>query len=299
VVWDSDDIPDDASVSDYATIDVPRTTLPPYPGLDSDGENCVGEVEAATINVRSSGYAKHGRKQPSAPSAYRFLGTDLLLTDDAVGRCAHVSARANSFVQRFRDSAGAESPFVLVMNFILPWGNVVSYHAPDHGGSTPTVGDPAVDALLKRYLSGDASFCDKRLKIIARCIDAPWAVKKAVGSKPAILGTRLPATYHRGDRYFEISLDVGASRAASYILALVRKSASRVSMELSFILEGQAQTELPERVLFAWGFHHIATSAPVAPTWAAWEKSLAEDLAAEDGDGDGDGDGRPRAATVG
>jgi hypothetical protein len=43
----------------------------------------------------------------------------------------------------------------------------------------------------------------------------------AVGNKPALIGTKLSQHYSRGDRFFEIDIDIGSSAVASRVLGLV------------------------------------------------------------------------------
>jgi hypothetical protein len=42
------------------------------------------------------------------------------------------------------------------------------------------------------------------LKVIPRCVEGPWMVKAAVGSTPAIMGTKICHTYHRLENAFEV-----------------------------------------------------------------------------------------------
>jgi uncharacterized membrane protein len=49
----------------------------------------------------------------------------------------------------------------------------------------------------------------------------PWVVKMAVGNKPALIGTKLQQFYTRGDRFFEIDIDIGSSQVAARVLGLV------------------------------------------------------------------------------
>ena len=40
-------------------------------------------------------------------------------------------------------------------------------------------------------------------------VDGPWAIKFAVGNKPALTGTKLTQTYYCGKGYFEIDIEEG------------------------------------------------------------------------------------------
>ena len=64
-------------------------------------------------------------------------------------------------------------------------------------------------------------FCDGRFKMIPQIIEGNWAIKMAVGSKPALTGKKLTQSYYRGKGYLEIDIDISASPIATGILSLV------------------------------------------------------------------------------
>ena len=43
----------------------------------------------------------------------------------------------------------------------------------------------------------------------------------AIGSKPALTGTKLAQYYYRGENYLEVDIDIGSSSVAANILSLV------------------------------------------------------------------------------
>ena len=47
----------------------------------------------------------------------------------------------------------------------------------------------------------------------------------------------------------QVDIDVGSSSVASAIVSLVAGYATRVTVDLAFVLEGQRPAELPERLL--------------------------------------------------
>ncbi len=55
-------------------------------------------------------------------------------------------------------------------------------------------------------------------------VQGPWAVKMAVGSKPALIGNKLQLHYSRGPGYFEVDIDIGSSSVASRILSMARET---------------------------------------------------------------------------
>lgn len=47
---------------------------------------------------------------------------------------------------------------------------------------------------------------------LMQIVEGNWVVKRAAGSTPAILGTKLKQHHFRGDNYLETDLEIGASR---------------------------------------------------------------------------------------
>ena len=109
----------------------------------------------------------------------------------------------------------------------------------------------AFDRCMRAFLDGDDQTRDSRLKIIPRIAEGSWLVKKGVGTTPAILGRKVKQTYYRNayKNYMEIDADVGSSVVAGKILSLVKSAATSLIIELSFLLQGESEDELPESML--------------------------------------------------
>ena len=105
--------------------------------------------------------------------------------------------------------------------------------------------------LCSDFLEGNDEFCKGRFKLIPRVVEGSWVVKKGVGSTPAILGKKLDQRYYQGTNYFELDIDVGSSSVAGSILGLVKGYAKALVIDLAFLLEGQTEGELPERLIGA------------------------------------------------
>jgi hypothetical protein len=245
--------------------------------LEEGGEasNCWEEPSAESFLVRGKTYLTDGKKVPSQESAYMLLGVDLLLGADQL---RHVAAREGGFVQRFKKKAGENCPFILILNFTLPWGSFISYFSPRHGKSSPYIGDPVFDKLMKQIIEDDDStneFRNNRLKIIPMCKDGPWLVRSTVGGKPAIIGTKIVQYYYKGEGYFEIVTDVCSSTAALYILGVVKNYTKIVSVDLGFVIQGEDEDELPERLIGALRFNHLDVSG--ALTFESWENRNEDD----------------------
>ena len=78
---------------------------------------------------------------------------------------------------------------------------------------------------LKRFIAGSNEYRDEHLKFIPHLIEGPWVVKKAVGSKPAVIGSKLKQTYHASPakNSLEVDIDVCSSKIAANIFSVVKK----------------------------------------------------------------------------
>jgi len=113
---------------------------------------------------------------------------------------------------------------------------------------------------LKRFIhTEDDHYRDTRLKFIPRIVEGPWLVKKAVGTKPAIIGMKLKQSYHSnpGKNYYEVDIDVSSASAAASIYSVVKGQARNLIIDLSFLMEGQEVETLPEVLLAAARIIHI------------------------------------------
>jgi len=99
------------------------------------------------------------------------------------------------------------------------------------------------------------------VKFCAKLLVAPSLVKstasKLGGERPVIICKKLNSKFHRGDNYLEINMDVGSSKIASMMNSTILKACSKIVVEESWILEGQEEDELPERVLGSVRSHFI------------------------------------------
>lgn len=144
---------------------------------------------------------------------------------------------------------------LFVFNFMVPGTpnyNLVLNFALDVDqpqADTP----PGFARLLRAFENGTDEYRNTRFKLIPRVHEGSWLVKSAVGSTPAILGRKLPLRHFRGQagavRYIEIDIDVGATAVAGQILRLVKGYAKTLVIDLVFLIEAQADEELPEVLL--------------------------------------------------
>lgn len=212
------------------------------------------EAPAESFNVRGPNYMKDRVKQPSAPAAYRLMGVDLINTAKPIytGMCAHPTERVQQALKRERETGVKElPPFVFAVNLCIPGPTIyhqVSYFAIDdmeeiEQGKTP------LGRLMQKFIFGDSDhFRNHTFKLIPRIVEGNYIVRKAVGSKPSILGKKLNQIYIRGDRYFEMIIDIASDPVAQRIVRLALGYAKTLVVDMMFVLEGTDEETLPEQV---------------------------------------------------
>ena len=188
----------------------------------------------------------------SLPAAFPCRGVDLWLTDNAMQDIKRHPAVLGG---RLNDKP------TLIVNFLMPWGNLVSYFEIKKSSmpaGTVTVWD--------KFVAGDQKFRDARLKLLPVVVEGPWVCRKAIGggNAPAVIGKALPVHYFNdtdgATGHFEADLDVCASSVARGILSIVKNHTKSITIDLVFILEAQASSELPEQVLGAYRLHSLDPS---------------------------------------
>eukprot|EP00127_Corallochytrium_limacisporum_P003424 Clim_evm52s149 gene=Clim_evmTU52s149 len=212
--------------------------FPKGPPTGSKHSWCEPEVE---MKVRSPTYLKDKVKIMSKPPLLRLQNCDMINKEERVDNwCAH----PESYVQKAL-SKGSKS-FYLAINFQSPPHHLICTWVLH---STEDIeNDKAFQLLWEHFIDGDDSYRDSRFKVIPSLVDAPWVVKRAVGNKPALLGTKLKHRYFRGQQYFEIDCDVFSSQVANMIVGVMRNYSKQLSIDLGFVIQGEQAVELPERL---------------------------------------------------
>jgi len=116
--------------------------------------------------------------------------------------------------------------------------------------------DPALETAarsafliaLDRFVKSSNEYRDNHFKFIPKLVEGNFIVKKAIGSKPALIGTKLKQSYHINltKNYMEIDVDVCSSKIAANIFGLVKKAAKELTIDFNFTIEGQDLDTLPE-----------------------------------------------------
>ena len=92
-------------------------------------------------------------------------------------------------------------------------------------------------------------FRNQRTKIIPKVIDAPWVVTAAVRPAPVLMGLKVVQRYFKGEGYFESDTYVGSSMIADNIVGMCRSYTSMFSTNIAFVVQGESEDELPERLV--------------------------------------------------
>ncbi|KAL7534781.1 hypothetical protein ACHAXR_010189 [Thalassiosira sp. AJA248-18] len=232
--------------------------------------NCWSSPASTNFHVRGPNYLKDKKKVPSGDYLFPCRGCDLFLTDNAP---VNLGRNPSILEGKLRDVP------TFVINYRLPWGVFISYHEiPErflpflrrgHGygdASAPLpsmAGMPAGDRAACNFLLSDAEEKSQVWKIVPVVVEGPWVVKRVVGGKPAIIGTKLPIQFvyqppEKGlSEYLEADLDIVSSAAARNILAVVRSYTQVLTIDLGYVVQGNKQEELPEQMMLGLRLHGL------------------------------------------
>lgn len=213
------------------------------------------EPDANSFRVRGKTYTKDKKKINAGRSIGRLIATDVVVVEKTQygGMCNHPTQRVQKALERERQ--GLESglpPFLFVVNICLPgppfFHGVFYYAIDDMSTIDGTDGTPS-SKLCNEFIFGDSDkFRNETFKLIPQIVEGNFIVRKAVGSTPAIMGTKLTQTYARGDRFFEVILDCGSSSVATGVIRVSLGYCTEMVIDMGFLLEGKDESVLPERI---------------------------------------------------
>ncbi len=230
--------------------------------------------------MRGPTYAADGIKIPSDETIFALLGADSVLKAKQQDyRECDVSKSKVSFYNNLKATStrlGMKAPFLIVVNFVVPWGNLLAYFYRPDGDKGRALNSSRKEVksemLWNSFLRSDTETRNKTLKFIPRVIEGPWALKKLVGTNPAIIGQKIPTSYFGSveDGYLEICMNVTkGGKVANSICNAVASKSSIVSLDLAFLLQGTGNEDLPEQLLTVMRLHHVSLKkvhvAPISP----------------------------------
>lgn len=243
---------EDASEYDWME-KIKSTGAVPYLELDGPSKNGWTTPTSDRFMVRGPTYLSDKVKIPAGEFLLKPLGFDWMKGPTKISEVlSHPNHRIRKTLDELAmtDTDAATRPFIWAFNLQIP--NKDNYSAIIYFVSFEPVEE---GSLMDRFLKGDDSFKNSRLKLIANMAKAPWIVRTAVGEQAiCILGRALKCKYTSDSDFIEVDVDIGSSIMANAIVHLAFGYVTCLTVDLAFLLEGQSEDELPEQVLCAIRF---------------------------------------------
>ena len=230
--------------------------LVPYPGEGNTKETCWSEPPGSNFMVRGETYLVDNKKIPSKETYLEILTCEFAAIDSnvTIETMAGASRSTAEYLAKEARAKGVEPTPLFVVTFLVP-GYVLSWYCQKREGAGP---DPILDPMWdKFYNEDDDKYRNERLKILPGVSDGIWIVKKTVGKKPAIAARAVNCSWNRGGNYLEVVYDVSTSYVGNKIFSVVKGYAKKITIDLSFLIQGNSRKELPERILCAARFHQM------------------------------------------
>ena len=220
------------------------------------------EPDSNSFRVRGRTYKKDKLKINAGSSIGKLTAVDVVLVDAPIfsGFSTHPTERIQIALEREKHlkAKGLKSdlpPFVFILNIVLPgppFYHGVFYYAIDDMSCIDGTDGTASSKLCNDFFFGASDeFRHKTFKLIPQIVEGNFLVRKAVGSTPAIMGTKLRQLYVRNERFMEVILDCGSSSVATGVIRLSLGYAKTLVIDMGFLFEGNDETTLPERVFGA------------------------------------------------
>jgi hypothetical protein len=212
------------------------------------------EPAAENFSIRGPNYLKDKKKIASERSAFRLLTVDLINCEKPLygGICAHPTERIQLALRREEKTGIKELPaFVFCINLLVPgttFYHKVSYFGIDDMEEIRKETTPFGKLMNKFIFGDDDAFRNSSFKLIPRIVDGNFVVRKAVGTKPSILGKKIKQKYIRGERSFEIIVDIASDAVAQRIVKLALGCTKTMVVDMMYLLEGNEEAMLPERI---------------------------------------------------
>lgn len=197
------------------------------------------------FSVRGPNYPTKKSKTPAGDWLLDSAGVDWIRSN---GRLDHLLARRDNRVMAALRRSSSQA-FVVAVNLQIPGRehhSVVFYFSAK---ANEPIGS---NSLLYKFINGSDAYRDSRFKLVNKIVKGPRILKTAVGKYSAcLIGKAVNCAYHRGSDYLEIDVDIGSSSVASTILRLALGCVKAVTVDLGFLVEGQTEEELPEKLFGA------------------------------------------------
>ncbi|XP_071734873.1 protein ENHANCED DISEASE RESISTANCE 2-like [Rutidosis leptorrhynchoides] len=216
--------------------------------------NSWSSPEPSIFQIRGETFFEDRKKITAENTLLHTVAVDWIKSDK---REDHLASRPGNIVQKY--AAEGRSEFFIVVNFQVPGTtmyNLASYH---------TIRTSIKDIpLLERFVNGDDSFRNSRIKVIPHVTKGPWVLKQTI-RKPTLIGNMLKINYIFGKNYLEMDVDVGSSTSAKVLAGKAFSCFSSLIVDMAFVIQGNTQEELPEHLIGAFRLSHLDVSKAV---WA-------------------------------
>ena len=226
------------------------------------------------FNVRGPEYLKLSKGQknvlnlkiPSKESPYTLIGVNMYESPVKITHSVkQIGVINRHFESHPPDKPDAVYPRFLVINWLLNSLFRGGYYVVQHVFelADPNHKDEAQDTAFLRFKNSDEAGKNSQLKFIVYVVDAPYIVRKTInglgGEKPVLIANRVKTTYQTGKNHLEINMDVSSSRIASMMIDLLLKNMENCLLDCAWLMEGQKDEELPERVLskIRWAWNSV------------------------------------------
>jgi hypothetical protein len=218
-------------------------------GPPTGRSHCYSELEGTSFQVRGKRYMSDGVKVDAKPAVMSLRHVEFFRHPTKLDL---VAEKEGSFLQLAR--AAGDSREYLIIVYQTPGRSkvhLVLYFCAEPGALDERA-PPHLRTVWERFCApGNDEYRRARWKVIPRIAEGAWLVQSTVGTKPALLGTKIPHKWYFGEGYVEADCDVTSSTVATMIVSVIEGSAKHVVIDLGFAIEGREEEELPEVVLGA------------------------------------------------
>eukprot|EP00316_Scyphosphaera_apsteinii_P009524 CAMPEP_0119349652 /NCGR_PEP_ID=MMETSP1333-20130426/109660_1 /TAXON_ID=418940 /ORGANISM="Scyphosphaera apsteinii, Strain RCC1455" /LENGTH=234 /DNA_ID=CAMNT_0007362253 /DNA_START=60 /DNA_END=761 /DNA_ORIENTATION=+ len=207
----------------------------------------------------TKGHKNKGLKEPSGPAGFRL--EDLLLIPSGK-KAFHIMEQYPLPPTYACRQPGAFPSYVIV--FLVP-----SYHGGPRMNlllryERDTSSDEGIEPahlqaykqMIDRCAEPGSTFFADRIKVLPYlAAGAGWVMSKLVNNQPGLICAALETRQFQGDGYIEVDIDAEGFKSGPFstfakkIIDVVRPKVASLVIDLAFMLQGNEEAELPERLI--------------------------------------------------